>query len=284
MTEPDRIKLLGTYRTPRFRYGDVVTCAVRGEVRIVAVSDGRIPWPKCRSGRAHAIILYGALAEAVRTESVRAVAYWFGVGRDTAWKWRVALGVGRKTEGTSALHSRWAPQSCQSAKAKRKLGKAMTAPERGAKISAALKGHAVPQSTRGAISRANKGRKQTIEERRKRSETHKKRGIVPRAVEGLLWTAEQDALLGTMTDREVGARLGKDQSAVSARRYRLKVAAFVKRHPRHRPMRWTPERDALLGTMSDVDLARWLRCTATSVFNRRRALGIPRFVTISPRL
>lgn len=80
-----------------------------------------------------------------------------------------------------------------------------------------------------------------------------------------------------MTDRDVGARIGRDETAVSTRRYRLKVAAFVKHRRHRRPPRWTPERDALLGTMSDGDLARQLRCTATSVFNRRRALRIPRF-------
>jgi len=210
MTESDRVKLLAMYCTLRFKYGDTVTCAIRGPVEIVGLSNGRIQWPKCRSGkRARAIILYGALADAVRTESVRAVAYWFGVGRDTAWKWRIALGVGRKNEGTSALHSRWAPESCQSAKARQKLAKVEAAPQRRAKITATLKGHAVPQSTRDAISRANTGRKQTHEERRKRSESHKLRGTVPPAAEGLLWTPEEDALAIRSTSIRAHATLGK---------------------------------------------------------------------------
>ena len=83
-------------------------------------------------------------------------------------------------------------------------------------------------------------------------------------------------MLGTMKDREVAARLGKSEEAVSSRRYVLNVAAFVKRKPR-RPARWTAERDALLGTMSDPDLARWLRCSPMSVFYRRRKLGIHPF-------
>lgn len=33
------------YATPRFRYGSVVEDAGRGEVVIVALSNGRIPWP-----------------------------------------------------------------------------------------------------------------------------------------------------------------------------------------------------------------------------------------------
>jgi hypothetical protein len=36
MTTPPR--LLGTYQTPAFNYGDVVRCARRGDVRITGVS------------------------------------------------------------------------------------------------------------------------------------------------------------------------------------------------------------------------------------------------------
>jgi hypothetical protein len=39
----DRFKLLfGPYRTPRFRYGDVVFCEMRGEVKIVGLTNGPI--------------------------------------------------------------------------------------------------------------------------------------------------------------------------------------------------------------------------------------------------
>ena len=42
---------LGPYRTPRYRYGSVVTCEMRGDVRVVGTSNGRIPWPKgCKVG------------------------------------------------------------------------------------------------------------------------------------------------------------------------------------------------------------------------------------------
>jgi hypothetical protein len=43
MTTPP--KVLGRYKTPRFRLGDVVRCARRGDVRIVGLSDAPIPWP-----------------------------------------------------------------------------------------------------------------------------------------------------------------------------------------------------------------------------------------------
>ena len=40
---PDLPKLLGSYATPTFSYGDVVECARRGEVRIVGLSSAPIP-------------------------------------------------------------------------------------------------------------------------------------------------------------------------------------------------------------------------------------------------
>ncbi len=94
---------------------------------------------------------------------------------------------------------------------------------------------------------------------------------------GKAWTADHDVLLGTMTDKEVGERTGRKEGAVSARRYRMGVSAFVKRRPHRAPAIWTPAKDRLLGTMSDVDLARKLRCSPMSVFYRRRRLNIAAF-------
>src|SRR5690242_4385913 len=138
MHERERVKLLNKYKTPRFHFGDVVMCELRGYVKIVGLTSARIPWPKCRSGRAHAIILYGDLAKAVRQESEPAVCYWFGVGDFTVWKWRKALGVDRMNEGTFALQSRWAPETVQGDKSNKRRARALKSPERGAKIAAAL--------------------------------------------------------------------------------------------------------------------------------------------------
>jgi hypothetical protein len=62
VTTPPR--LLGTYQTPAFSYGDVVRCDRRGEVRIVGLSDAPIPWPIAQTlpnGRARSLVLYGAV-------------------------------------------------------------------------------------------------------------------------------------------------------------------------------------------------------------------------------
>src|SRR4051812_41377386 len=62
-----------------------MTCARRGEVKIVALSAGRIPWPLgVRPGmgnRGRALVLFGALAEAVRKESAQAVAHHWAPAR-----------------------------------------------------------------------------------------------------------------------------------------------------------------------------------------------------------
>jgi hypothetical protein len=73
---PDSRKLLGKYRTPRFKYGQKVICEARGEVTIVKLSAGPIPWPIARREveRGVAMVLYRDLARAVRREARNAVA------------------------------------------------------------------------------------------------------------------------------------------------------------------------------------------------------------------
>jgi hypothetical protein len=69
MRNSNRVKLHGTYRTPRFRYGVKVTCALRGQIEIIGLSDARIPWPIGKRARWRLLVLFGELARAVRRES-----------------------------------------------------------------------------------------------------------------------------------------------------------------------------------------------------------------------
>ena len=94
MTTPP--KLLSSYATPTFRLGDVVRCARRGDARITGLSDAPIPWPTgqlLKGGRRPALVLYAGLAEAVKRESAESVMHSWGVGKDTVWPWRKALGT-----------------------------------------------------------------------------------------------------------------------------------------------------------------------------------------------
>ena len=99
MHDSDRFRLLGSYETPLFENGDVVFCERLGEVEIVGLTNARIPWPTGKRYKTQkpAMILFDALAEAVRRESNIAVCHWWGVTPQTVWKWRKALGVFQAT-------------------------------------------------------------------------------------------------------------------------------------------------------------------------------------------
>jgi hypothetical protein len=53
MLDVDRFKLLfGPYRMPRCRVGRTwLHCAIRGQVRVVGISDAPIMWPLCKAGK-----------------------------------------------------------------------------------------------------------------------------------------------------------------------------------------------------------------------------------------
>jgi hypothetical protein len=106
MIDRDRLKLLfGPYKPPRCRRGDVVFCDVRGEVVVRGMSSGRIAWPVTRLKRSRALlIVFAGLAEAIRRESNQAVAFWWGIDKQTVSKYRKILGVPLMTEGTCRLH------------------------------------------------------------------------------------------------------------------------------------------------------------------------------------
>jgi hypothetical protein len=108
MTDADRFKLLGTYATPRVCRGRVLWCEVRDcDVIVTGYSDACIPWPVGRWPRltAKALVVYGDLARAVRTESNQAVCHWFDVIPQTVSKWRKSLGVRLTNAGTHRLRS-----------------------------------------------------------------------------------------------------------------------------------------------------------------------------------
>jgi hypothetical protein len=91
-TDADRFLLRGTYKTPRFRLGDVVRCLLRGWVPITGVSAAPIPWPVCgKLGERSSPVVYRGLADAVRCESPAAVAHWWGVSVSTVRKWKRRL-------------------------------------------------------------------------------------------------------------------------------------------------------------------------------------------------
>jgi hypothetical protein len=88
MDDSERFRLLGKYRTPRFRIGRKVFCEVR-DMTITGMTDAPIPWPmgKSRRGR-HSLIVYKGLEKALKRESNQAIAHWWGVDPETVSKSR----------------------------------------------------------------------------------------------------------------------------------------------------------------------------------------------------
>jgi hypothetical protein len=213
--------LFGPYAAPPFKYGDAVIDEAHGEVRVVGLSAAPIPWPLCR--RPHrarpVLVLCGALAEAVRRESVRAVAYWWGVPHCAARRWRKALGVGRANEGTSRLWAAAASRPDSLTTLARGREKARSAAAR-AKKAAARRGRPAPPHVLEAMRQARLGKPRSAEVRAKISATHRRLDARP-PHSGAPWTAEEDALLHLPAE-EVAERTGRSLMAVQVRKSKLK--------------------------------------------------------------
>jgi hypothetical protein len=175
-SQPEQLKLHGRYETARFRIGSKVKCAVRGELKIVGVTDAPIPWPLGVGARggAKSLVVRGDLVSAIRRESVSAICYWFGAHEVTVWKWRKALGVPERNYGTcklwvanAAAGSFWPGVQAGMAKA--------ADPVRRAKIAAAHRGKRHSRHAVEKTRRANIGRKKSTAARRKMADAWTRR-------------------------------------------------------------------------------------------------------------
>ena len=171
----DRFKLhFGPYKTPRFRIGQTVLDQIRGEVRIVGITSGRIPWPIGQTKRAKTLVMFRSLVKALRNESAAAICHWWGITGQTVSAWRNALGIASRTVGSRKLRSAYGTHGefqhvLEAAQA------TLKDPARGAKISAALKGRPKPKHIREMLVAARLGSKASEETRQKMREAHKRR-------------------------------------------------------------------------------------------------------------
>lgn len=108
-------------------------------MKIVGISDGRIPWPIEKTHRAKSLVLFKDLAKAVWKESEQAVCHWWGVGKSAVWKWRRALRVPLSNRGTHQLRAEYAHEPAAKA-ARRKVWTKANDPARREKIAAAKRG------------------------------------------------------------------------------------------------------------------------------------------------
>ena len=127
---------------------------------VVAISDGRIAWPigKPLGERGRSLIVFGALANAVRRESNQAVCQLWGVTPQTVSKWRKLLGVGATTDGTSKLRSDYCHEPVMDEARKKAWAKAKD-PARREKIAAAKRGRWRPWSVIKKLIKAKTGTK-----------------------------------------------------------------------------------------------------------------------------
>jgi hypothetical protein len=128
--------MLGTYRTPKVRIGQIVNCEVRGPLKVVKLSDSTIQWPWGGAGRGQlSPIVFKDLAKAVRVEAVVDICSAWGISESPVRHWRKKLGV-KKSPGTTARRQK--TMRGPIGQMIRKAGfKSLSSPERRAKIAAA---------------------------------------------------------------------------------------------------------------------------------------------------
>ena len=194
---------------PRCRVGRVLTDNARGDVRVLRISDGRIPWPIGRRvgigrGGKDNLVLTGALIDAVRRESNQAVAYWFGVGVNTVTAWRKALGVPRANEGTVELGR----EHFNEPWGKRVRRKGVDA----------RRGKPRPVHVIEAMRKGRTGKPHSADDRAKMSAAQKRRTAHSWAK---LWTRAEDRIVRTCSIAEAAERTGRTERAVLSRRHRL---------------------------------------------------------------
>jgi hypothetical protein len=210
MKDSDRFKLyFGPYKTPRFKYGKKVWCEYRGWMKIVGLSDAKIPWPIGRlvtapTGR-DSLVIYGDLKRAIEQESNQGVAHWWGVSIKTVRRWRRALGVKRNTPGTV-----------------RTRDVTLKSESRRAKIAESRRGKPRPKHVHEALRKAHLGKPLSAEARKKMSESHRKRGTRPPWL-NKAWEPWEDKLVRKLPVEEVMEKTGRSRHAVQLRRHKLRL-------------------------------------------------------------
>jgi hypothetical protein len=152
------------------------------------------------------------------------VAHWWGVGPDTAWKWRKALDVGRRTAGTKRLQHEHALEpgiAAGRAKAHAQSRVATADAARREKI-AARRGKPRPVHVIEAMIANKRGKPLSAEHRRKLSAADLRRGARPPKA-GRPWTTQEDGLVCSLPAPEAAAGTGRPLCSVYTRRRQLKL-------------------------------------------------------------
>jgi hypothetical protein len=148
--------IAGSYVAPLVRVGGRLDDEIDGRTEVGGWTAAPLSWPRRKHRGKPSLILTAELARAVRTESVEAICYWWGVRPTKVWMWRQALGVGRVTEGTRALLQERTGVPPEAAARGRERA---ASPESIAKMAASKRGRPVPDQTRAGLLRAAQRKK-----------------------------------------------------------------------------------------------------------------------------
>jgi len=92
----------GPYQSPPVVVvGSYLTCEVRGVVKVVGISDSRIPWPIGERDGKRQLIVYRSLARAALVESASEVAKYWGITAAQVKAWKSKL-VAKQRKGKLA--------------------------------------------------------------------------------------------------------------------------------------------------------------------------------------
>jgi len=224
--EQKRQFYFGPYQTPRFEIGDIVWDEVRGEVEIVGVSDGPIPWPIGRWDKAKSPVIYADLARAIRHESRIAVRHWFRLSSWCHNRARRALKVPATNEGTRRL-LQLAADTPAFKNAQRKGLLRCGSPDIRERSAAARRGKCRPDPVRQKISESLRGQARSADHCRNLSRAHRRRGTRPPNA-GRPWTIKENAWLHTLPIAEVARRTNRTLNAVYNQR---RLLGLTRRRP-----------------------------------------------------
>ncbi len=208
LADDDRYRLIdGPYYPPRTARGRFLVCQLRGTVKIGGYSDAPIPWP--RIWRRRSLVIRGDLLRALKTESVYAVTYHWGLSHATVSYYRQQFGVQRINPGTDRLVREYVIPASRT-------------PEARAKQSAAREGKP------STVSKRDRERLRRIQRLPKPMELRRRMSERLRRHFDLFgpyrkWTPKEVAMIGTMPDREVARRIDRSLSSVHGKKFALRA-------------------------------------------------------------
>lgn len=91
-----------------------------------------------------------------------------------------------------------------------------------------------------------------------------------------IWSDEEIAMLGTMSDVDLAEKLGIPKANVTSRRHKLGIAPF-NAHKSITTRPWTDKEIALLGAMPDASVAHMTNRALNSVQQMRHRMRIPAY-------